>query len=63
VFMFASVGPTIGGIVFYYFYQGHLFIVMLVINLIILGWIATKGLVKTTEKTEIAKDDVKDEQE
>ena len=63
VFMFASVGPTIGGIVFYYFYQGHLFIVVLVINLIILGWIATKGLVKTTEKTEIAKDDVKDEQE
>jgi MFS family permease len=46
VFLFASIGPSVGGIVYQYFYQGHLFIVILLLNLIILGWIARKGLVK-----------------
>jgi MFS family permease len=63
VFLFASIGPTVGGILFEYFYQGHLFIVVLLLNLIILGWIATKGLVKTVEKTESVNDGGKDEHE
>lgn len=57
VFLFASVGPMIGGVVYQYFYQGHLFIVVLVLNLIILGWIASQGLVRTSEESEIANDD------
>ena len=53
VYMFSSVGPSIGGVVFEFLYQGHLFIVVLVLNFIILGWIATKGLVKKSEESEI----------
>ena len=48
---------------FQYFYQGHLFIFVLLLNLIILGWIVRKGLVKTTEKTELVNDGGKDEHE
>ena len=51
VYLFASLGPSIGGIVFEYFYRGYLFIFVLLLNLIILGWIMRKGLVKTTEET------------
>ncbi len=50
VWMLASIGPAIGGIVFEYFYSGHLFILVLLLNLIILGWIARKGIVRTTEE-------------
>ena len=57
VFLFASVGPMLGGVVYQYFYQGYLFIVVLVLNLIILGWIASQGLVRTTEESEITNDD------
>jgi len=52
VFMFASIGPTVGGFVFQYFYQGHLFIVVLLLNLIILGWIARLGLVRENRDAE-----------
>jgi MFS family permease len=52
VFIFASIGPSVGGIVFQYFYQGHLFIVVLLLNLIILGWIASQGLVKDNRDDE-----------
>jgi MFS family permease len=52
VYIFASIGPTIGGVVFQYFYQGHLFILVLLLNLIILGWIASQGLVKEKVDTE-----------
>jgi len=54
VFLFASIGPSLGGFVFEYFYQGHLFIVVLLLNLIILGWIARQGIVKTSEEIESA---------
>jgi hypothetical protein len=53
VWMFASIGPSVGGIVFEYFYQGHLFIFVLLLNIVILGWIATKGLVKENKSNEI----------
>ncbi|MFW9806210.1 MAG: MFS transporter [Candidatus Thorarchaeota archaeon] len=57
VYMFSSIGPTIGGIVFDIFEQGYqLFIIVLLLNLIILGWIATKGLVRTTEEKDSIKD-------
>jgi len=49
VFMFASIGPYVGGFVFQNFYQGDLFIVVFLLNIIILGWIATKGIVKNTK--------------
>ena len=49
VWMFASVGPYLGGFVFQYFYQGDLFLIILLLNLVILGWIATKGLVRENE--------------
>ncbi|MFW9833302.1 MAG: MFS transporter [Candidatus Thorarchaeota archaeon] len=49
VYMFSSVGPSIGGIVFYYKPE-YLFIIVLILNLIILGWIARKGIVKTSEE-------------
>ena len=63
VFLFASVGPSVGGIVFQYFDQVHLFIVVLILNLIILGWIATKGLVKSAQGSEIVNNRRKDEHE
>ncbi|MFW9814137.1 MAG: MFS transporter [Candidatus Thorarchaeota archaeon] len=46
IWMFASVGPFVGGLIFQYFYQGNLFLVILLLNLVILGWIARQGLVK-----------------
>ncbi|MHA2026394.1 MAG: MFS transporter [Candidatus Thorarchaeota archaeon] len=52
VWMCASIGPTIGGFVFRYFYQGDLFIVVIMLNLLILGWIAKQGLVKENEQAE-----------
>jgi MFS family permease len=63
VYLFASIGPYFGGIVFHYFGQGYLFIIILFLNLIILGWIATKGLVKTEEETKIINDGELDELE
>ena len=63
VYMLASVGPAVGGVVFQYFPKGDLFIVVFLLNLIILGWIATKGLVKSTEETEIVIDGEIDEHE
>jgi MFS family permease len=56
VFLFASIGPSLGGVLFEYFYSGHLFIVVLLLNLIILGWIASQGIVKTSEEIEIVHD-------
>jgi MFS family permease len=52
VWMLASIGPGIGGFVFENFYQGYLFVIVLLINFIILGWIATKGLVRNSKKVE-----------
>ena len=52
VYIFSSIGPAFGGIMFQYFYQGHLFIVVLLLNLIILGWIASQGLVKENMDSE-----------
>jgi MFS family permease len=52
VFLFASIGPLLGGLVFQYFPQGHLFIVVFLLNIIILGWIARQGLVKDNVDTE-----------
>jgi len=49
VYLFSSVGPSVGGVLFQYFYQGYLFVLVLLINIIIFGWIARKGLVKDTE--------------
>ena len=54
VYVLASIGPSIGGIVFEYFYQGHLFVVVLLLNLIILGWIAKQGIVKNNNNDESA---------
>ncbi|MFW9962434.1 MAG: MFS transporter [Candidatus Sifarchaeia archaeon] len=50
VYLLSSIGPSIGGIVFEYFYPGNLFVVVLLLNLIILGWITRQGLVKTIDK-------------
>lgn len=52
VWMCVAVGPFIGGFVFQYFYQGDLFLVVFVLNLIILGWIAKQGLVRENEHSE-----------
>jgi MFS family permease len=52
VFMTASVGPYVGGLVFEFFYQGNLFILVLVLNLLILGWIAKQGLIRDNELSE-----------
>jgi hypothetical protein len=52
VWMCASIGPYVGGVVFEYFYQGDLFLVVLVLNLLILGWITSQGLVKEGEIVE-----------
>ena len=49
VWLLSSVGPSIGGFVFEYFYQGYLFIIILLINFVILGWIATRGVIRTKE--------------
>ncbi len=46
VYLLASIGPSIGGFVFEFLYQGYLFVIVLMINIIILGWIAARGLVK-----------------
>ena len=51
VWMCASIGPYVGGLVFQYFYQGDLFIVVLMLNLLILGWISKQGLVRENEHT------------
>ncbi|MFW9793499.1 MAG: MFS transporter [Candidatus Thorarchaeota archaeon] len=45
----ASIGPSLGGFVFQFFYQGYLFLLILVLNLIILGWISKQGLVRENE--------------
>jgi MFS family permease len=63
VYLFASIGPFFGGIVFHYFPKAYLFIVIFVLNLIILGWIATKGLVKTEKEAKIVNDGEIDEHE
>jgi MFS family permease len=52
VFIFASIGPSFGGVIFQYFYSGHLFIIVLLLNLIILGWIARQGIVKDNKNDE-----------
>ncbi len=52
VYLLSSVGPSFGGVVFQYFPQSYLFIIVFLLNIIILGWIARQGLVKPTEKTE-----------
>jgi len=57
VYLFSSVGPSVGGFVFQYFYQGHLFIFVLLLNLIILGWIVSQGLVRIIEDDEDVGDD------
>ena len=61
VWLLASIGPYIGGLVFEYFYQEYLFIVVLVLNLIILGWIASHGLVKERDADEVIHVGEKDE--
>jgi cyanate permease len=50
VYLLSSIGPFVGGFIFQYFYQGYLFVVVFVLNLIILGWIATRGLVRPAEE-------------
>jgi len=52
VWMCASIGPLVGGFVFQYLYQGDLFIVVIMLNLLILGWIAKQGLIKENEQAE-----------
>ncbi|MFW9974266.1 MAG: MFS transporter, partial [Candidatus Thorarchaeota archaeon] len=52
VYLLSSVGPSFGGVVFQYFPQSYLFIIVFLLNIIILGWIARQGLVKPIEKTE-----------
>jgi MFS family permease len=52
VWMISSIGPYLGGLIFQYFYQGDLFLIILLLNLIILGWIARQGLVRENEKSE-----------
>jgi MFS family permease len=49
VWMCASIGPYLGGLIFQYFYQGDLFLVIMLLNLVILGWIARQGLVRKNE--------------
>jgi MFS family permease len=51
VYLLSSIGPSVGGFVFEYFYQGDLFIIVLLLNIIILGWIARQGLVNNREET------------
>ncbi len=63
VYLFASIGPYFGGVIFHYFPQAYLFIIIFCLNLIILGWIATKGLVKTEKETKIVNDGEIDEHE
>ncbi|NHI90811.1 MAG: MFS transporter [Candidatus Thorarchaeota archaeon] len=50
VFLIASIGPFIGGFVFKYS-PPDLFVIIFLLNIIILGWIATRGLVKSAEKS------------
>nr|KXH71707.1 MAG: hypothetical protein AM325_02395 [Candidatus Thorarchaeota archaeon SMTZ1-45] len=50
VYLFSSIGPSVGGFVFHYFNQVDLFSIILLLNIIILGWIARQGLVKSQEK-------------
>ncbi len=45
VYLCQSIGPLIGGIIFTYFEQSYLFVVVLGLNLLILGAIAKNGLV------------------
>ncbi|MCK4485036.1 MAG: MFS transporter [Candidatus Thorarchaeota archaeon] len=45
VYLCTSIGPLIGGIIFTYFEQSYLFVVVLGLNLLILGAIAKNGLV------------------
>ena len=45
VYLCQSVGPLIGGIIFTYFEQSYLFVVVLGLNLLILGALAKNGLV------------------
>jgi len=49
VYLFSSIGPSIGGFVFQNFYLGSLFVIMFLLNIVILGWIASQGLVKSQE--------------
>jgi MFS family permease len=49
VWMCAALGPYIGGLIFNYFYQGYLFLVILLLNILILGWIVKLGLVRENE--------------
>ncbi|MFW9980696.1 MAG: MFS transporter, partial [Candidatus Thorarchaeota archaeon] len=52
VWMCASVGPYIGGLFFQYFYQGDLFLVILLLNMLILAWIASQGLIRESNIAE-----------
>ena len=45
VYLCQSIGPLIGGIIFTYFEQSYLFVVVLGLNLLILGALAKNGLV------------------
>ena len=49
VFLLASIGPFVGGFVYKYS-PPSLFVVIFLLNIIILGWIATRGLVKSAEE-------------
>ena len=51
VYLLASIGPFVGGFLFDYLPHGYLFVVVFLLNIIILGWIATRGLVKSAEKS------------
>ncbi|GAI24191.1 unnamed protein product, partial [marine sediment metagenome] len=44
VYLCQSIGPLIGGIIFTYFEQSYLFVVVLSLNILILGALARKGL-------------------
>ncbi|MFW9787324.1 MAG: MFS transporter [Candidatus Thorarchaeota archaeon] len=57
VFLISSIGPYFGGLVFQYFYQGHLFLIVLLLNLIILAWIGTKGLVRNAVNSSSSEND------
>ncbi|MFX1484456.1 MAG: hypothetical protein ACFFCP_14850, partial [Promethearchaeota archaeon] len=46
VWMCASIGPLVGGLVFQYFSQSDLFILIFILNILILGWISRQGLVR-----------------
>jgi MFS family permease len=50
VYLLASIGPLVGGFIFHYSLPG-LFVVIFILNIIILGWIATRGLVKSAEES------------